>query len=510
MTVSICPIWNGTQFFDNGGLPLNGGQIFQYQAGSTSIQEPTYADSLGTIENANPIVLDSSGRIPVEMYLTNGVAYQLVLTLSDGTTVLAFVDNIIGVQSVVSGGNTGNAVWNAIADAPTFVNVNTFVIPNNYVTEFAVGNRVQAAYDGTYFTYGTVSAVIYSSPNTQVTLVNDSTVLNSGMTAVLWSIGTVAGPIVDSGGVTYQVPSNYTTTFTAGYQIKTLNTAVGVLSNRILDTYVVIPVSGSPNYTGLADPLITTYTVGQRFTLAFAGGSGSAATVDINGIGVVSLFQYTSAGALVNPIISAGMVSDIAYDGTYFILLDQLPASPFIPGAIPHGTQTYTVGVTPWTCPAGVNYVQVLCVGGGGGGGSGYTFTTGGEGGTTTYFPGGDGGGGGSAFNVVAVTPGNTYAISIGIAGTGGSYSGGGAGGVTTFGSGGGLCSATGGSGGPYGLTTPGASGICSVGQFGWYSVGTNGFQVAGGTKKGCGGAGDYACSGIGSVGYAGMITIWW
>ena len=207
MTVSISPVWNGTQFFNNDGLPLNGGKIWQYQAESTSIEQNTYSDDTGSTANANPIVLDSSGRIPVEMYLTDGLAYNLVLTLNDGTTVLAYVDNVIGVKAASPGG-IGGAVWNTITDTPSFVNITTLLIPNDYVAEFAIGNRVQVVYTG-YSLYGTVGAVSYSSPNTQVVLVNDGASQNSGMTAILWSEATVAGPIVDAGAVTYTSSLTY-------------------------------------------------------------------------------------------------------------------------------------------------------------------------------------------------------------------------------------------------------------------------------------------------------------
>ena len=58
MSVSISPVWNGMQFFDNDGNPLNGGKINSYAAGSFSTRLTTYTDSAGSVPNSNPIILD--------------------------------------------------------------------------------------------------------------------------------------------------------------------------------------------------------------------------------------------------------------------------------------------------------------------------------------------------------------------------------------------------------------------------------------------------------------------
>ena len=46
MSVNLAPIGNGFQFFTTTGLPLNGGLIYTYQAGSTTPQA-TYSDNAG-------------------------------------------------------------------------------------------------------------------------------------------------------------------------------------------------------------------------------------------------------------------------------------------------------------------------------------------------------------------------------------------------------------------------------------------------------------------------------
>jgi microcystin-dependent protein len=98
MAVNLSPIGNGQQFFDNNGIPLNGGLLYTYQAGSTTALT-TYTDISGSIANSNPIVLDSAGRSSNEVWLTYGLNYKFVLKTSAGVTIGTY-DNIYGIVGV--------------------------------------------------------------------------------------------------------------------------------------------------------------------------------------------------------------------------------------------------------------------------------------------------------------------------------------------------------------------------------------------------------------------------
>ena len=78
MAYLLSPIGNGFQFFTTTGLPLAGGLIYTYQAGS-STPIATYTDSNGTASNTNPIVLGTDGRPPQEIWLLSGYSYKFVL-----------------------------------------------------------------------------------------------------------------------------------------------------------------------------------------------------------------------------------------------------------------------------------------------------------------------------------------------------------------------------------------------------------------------------------------------
>lgn len=70
------------QQFNQNGSPVAGGLLFTYAAGTTN-KLTTYTNSMGTVPNTNPIVLDSNGQC--DLWLVQGVAYKLVLSPSTDT-----------------------------------------------------------------------------------------------------------------------------------------------------------------------------------------------------------------------------------------------------------------------------------------------------------------------------------------------------------------------------------------------------------------------------------------
>jgi len=99
MTVLLSPIGNGFNFLDVDGLPLAGGKINTYQAGSTT-PFTTYTDVNGLIANTNPIILGTDGRPPAEIWLTEGFFYKFVLTDADDVVIQTY-DNLYGSISTI-------------------------------------------------------------------------------------------------------------------------------------------------------------------------------------------------------------------------------------------------------------------------------------------------------------------------------------------------------------------------------------------------------------------------
>jgi hypothetical protein len=96
MAVYLSPIGGaGWQFFNNDGTVLAGGKLNTYIAGS-STPKTTYTTSAGNIAHANPIILDSAGRVPGgEIWLTAGI-YKFVITTSTNVLIGTY-DNISGI-----------------------------------------------------------------------------------------------------------------------------------------------------------------------------------------------------------------------------------------------------------------------------------------------------------------------------------------------------------------------------------------------------------------------------
>lgn len=117
MSISLSPTAGVLyQAFSNGGLPLNAGYMNTYIAGGTTPQA-TYTTSAGNVANANPIVCDSAGRFPAEVWLTDGVAYRFDIYDSLGTLIKTY-DNVYGIQQPISGASGAGLV--GFSDASTY------------------------------------------------------------------------------------------------------------------------------------------------------------------------------------------------------------------------------------------------------------------------------------------------------------------------------------------------------------------------------------------------------
>lgn len=100
MSVNPSPLGGfAGQFFDNNGVILSGGKIYTYAAGTTTPQA-TYTSNSGVTTHANPIVLDSAGRVPGgEIWLTTSLPYKFVIETSLGV-LLGTYDNVIDISSI--------------------------------------------------------------------------------------------------------------------------------------------------------------------------------------------------------------------------------------------------------------------------------------------------------------------------------------------------------------------------------------------------------------------------
>jgi hypothetical protein len=119
MTVLLSPIGNSmTPFVGLDTLPLAGGLLYTYQAGTTT-PLTTYTGVDGLIPNSNPIVLGVNGISPTPIWLTSTNTYKFVLATS-ANVVLYTYDNISGIPSagtVINVPTGGIIMWSGAATA---------------------------------------------------------------------------------------------------------------------------------------------------------------------------------------------------------------------------------------------------------------------------------------------------------------------------------------------------------------------------------------------------------
>ena len=169
------------------GVPAASYCLRTYAAGTTTNQA-VYTDAACTIAAANPVVLDSNGE--AILYAVAGTLYKF--SLYDPTNTVQQsgwpVDNVTiagGTGGGGGGGGGSSGEWVASGLVPAFISTTSFAFPvaaGNVTSTYALGRRLQTTNTG-----GTIYSTIVSSvftTFTTITVVNDSGVLDSGLSVV--------------------------------------------------------------------------------------------------------------------------------------------------------------------------------------------------------------------------------------------------------------------------------------------------------------------------------------
>lgn len=107
------------QFFGTDGLPLVGGKLYTYAAGTTT-PLATYTDHTQANQNTNPVILDSAGQASV--WLTDTTTYKYVLT--DANDVLLFTVDYVSVPVTTNSFASPPAIGSSVPNEGTFTNLN--------------------------------------------------------------------------------------------------------------------------------------------------------------------------------------------------------------------------------------------------------------------------------------------------------------------------------------------------------------------------------------------------
>lgn len=102
------------KFVDANNLPLAGGKLYSYVAGTSTLLE-TYTDSSGTTPNANPIILNSDGG--AQIWLGSNI-YKFVLKDVNDVT----IDTIDNVSFIAAGSIVAAMLANDSVTTPKILN----------------------------------------------------------------------------------------------------------------------------------------------------------------------------------------------------------------------------------------------------------------------------------------------------------------------------------------------------------------------------------------------------
>lgn len=195
MAVNLSPVGGvAAQFFTNSGVPLTGGKLYTYSAGSTT-PAAAFTSSNGSTAWTNPIVLDAAGRVPGsgEIWLTDGIIYKFILKDSNDVLIATY-DNITGINS------------NSVA----FVNSQEIVTATAGQTVFNLGINYQPATNSlSVFVDGVNQygpGALYSYVETDSNTVTFNSGLHVGAEVKFTTTQQQSAGAVDASQVTYTPP----------------------------------------------------------------------------------------------------------------------------------------------------------------------------------------------------------------------------------------------------------------------------------------------------------------
>lgn len=262
------------------------------------------------------------------------------------------------------------------------------------------------------------------------------------------------------------------------------------------ETYTAFTAGGTaPAFTLTPSPAVSSLST-QAFVVTFAAnGTTGSNTLNVSGLGAVALKQCDASGALVGGVVKAGFIAKVKYNGTYWVILNPLPATSTSTGRLIGINYYTTAGTTAYV--KGTNNPSFVIAKVKGGGASG-----GNNGQTTTYGVSGGGDGGYAIKKILASALSASETVTVGAGGAGNITGDGRDGGTSSFGS---HCSASGGKAG----VRAGSSDLPAKGGLG--GTGTGGdFNLTGApghTSTGVGVAGDGGSGLLGGGGYGGTAS---
>jgi hypothetical protein len=172
MAFYLCPISAILQYFTDTGVILSGGKVNTYLAG-TSTPQSTVTDITGGVNNSNPIILNSAGRLPnVSIWQQGGVNLKIIITDANNNPLGPTFDQISGINdpaattstlSNASNGQGADLVANAVRSFDIFSSGRVWTPPTlsggqTLMVIFEGGTTVNDGFGGLFYYNGGSSA----------------------------------------------------------------------------------------------------------------------------------------------------------------------------------------------------------------------------------------------------------------------------------------------------------------------------------------------------------------
>lgn len=143
-----------------------------------------------------------------------------------------------------------------------------------------------------------------------------------------WMLGDVTSYTTGTGALVVNVTdASGSGTFTAWTTSQSSPGAI-TTSAQQAQLYTAFTTGGtSAAFTLTPVPEITSLVANQRFRVKFNAASTGTPTLAISGLTAANLQQYDFLGAKVTASITANQLVDVEYDGTDYVVLDQLPSA---------------------------------------------------------------------------------------------------------------------------------------------------------------------------------------
>ena len=286
MAVLLSPLGGvAAQFFNNDGVPLAGGLIYTYAAG-TNTPAATYTTGAGNVAHSNPIVLDSAGRVPSgEIWLTDSLAYKFVIK-DASMALIGTYDNLVGINSNFVNYSSSQEIQTATAGQTVFTLTTMVYQPGtNSLTVFVdgvnqYGPGAQYAFLETSSTSVTFASGLHVGASVKFT------------TAIINNVGGV-----DASQVTYDPP--FTGAVATNVEAKLAQTVsvkdFGAVGNGIADDTAAIQAAFNSGAGAVYVPA-GTYLISSV---------QPASNQYIYGDGAASIFKQKAGGNFVRPILIA-------------------------------------------------------------------------------------------------------------------------------------------------------------------------------------------------------------